>query len=344
MIGPGADRPSAIGPSAAQPHAARPSAAAPSRPGWCAMLAAAGSAAAAGVAVHVLTPAAGTAAAVSLSVLAALAVWGLAAARARAGRWDRVAAAHFAVVAGVSICLALILATVQTYPGELGSRASYWASLLFIDAVAASYLMLAWWLPSRLRPVRRNNLYALAAGLAVMIPAAYYIQHASLHGLDAGPFPGGWAWLVAFLAPLGAAFLASGSRGRPQDGLEAAIWATLLSSLTISIMIMAATYRVLPAAGSNQHVVAEAHHHGVGSAATWLASDNLGGATILLVWLPVLVFCLANLGITLGCSWAPPGCRGQDASGTQPPHRSRRSLPGPPASRAPSRPAPHPGT
>ena len=63
MIGPGTDRPSVIGPSAAQPHAARPSAAAPSRPGWCAMLAAAGSAAAAGVAVHVLTPAAGTAAA-----------------------------------------------------------------------------------------------------------------------------------------------------------------------------------------------------------------------------------------------------------------------------------------
>jgi hypothetical protein len=127
-------------------------------------------------------------------------------------------AAHYALVAGVGSCLALILATVQTYPGELGSRASYWASLLFIDAVAASYLMLAWWLPSRLRPVRRNNLYALAAGLAVMIPAAYYIQHPSLHGLDIGPLPGGWAWLVAFLAPLGAAFLASGSRGRRRTG------------------------------------------------------------------------------------------------------------------------------
>lgn len=226
-------------------------------------------------------------------------------------------------MAGVGGCLALILATVQTYPGELGSRASYRASLLFIDAVAASYLMLAWWLPSRLRPVRRNNLYALAAGLAVMIPAAYYIQHPSLHGLDIGPLPGGWAWLVAFLAPLGAAFLASGSRGRPQDGLEAAVWATLLSSLTISIMIMAATYRVLPVAGGNQHVVAEAHHRGVVSAASWLASDNLGGATIRLVWLPVLVFCLANLGITLGCSWAPPGGRGQDATAPQP-HRQRR--------------------
>ena len=253
-------------------------------------------------------------------------------------------AAHFAVVAGCGAYLALILATVQRYPAERGSDASYWASLLFIDAVVAGYLVLAWWLPRKQRPVRRNHLYALAAGVAVAIPATNYIQHPSLHTLDVGPFPGGWAWLVAFLAPLGAAFLASGSRGRPQDGLEAATWASLLSGLMISAMTMAATYRVLPSAGGSPQLVAEAHHHGVASAAIWLASDNIGGATILLVWLPVLVFCLANLGITLGCSWAPPGSRGQGATGPRPPHRPQRSRPGPQASRVASRPAPHPGT
>ena len=315
-----------------------------SRPGWYALLAAAGGAAAAGVTAHVFAPAAGTAAAVSVSALAALAAWGLAVARARAGRWDQVPAAHVAVVAGSGACLVLILATVQRYPAELGSGASYWAPLVFIDAVVASYLMLAWWLPRRMRPVRRNHLYALAAGVAVAIPATNYIQHPSLHTLDVGPFPGGWAWLVAFLAPLGAAFLASGSRGRPQDGLEAATWASLLSGLMISAMIMAATYRVLPGAANSPHLVAEAHHHGVASAAIWLAGDNLGGATILLVWLPALVFCLANLGITLGCSWAPPGSRGQAATGPRPPHRQQRSRPGPQASRVPSRAAPHPGT
>jgi len=315
-----------------------------SRPGWCALLAATGGAVAAGVTTQVFTPAAGPAAAVSVSALAALAAWGLAVARARAGGWDRVPAAHFAVVAGCATCLALILATVQRYPAERGSDASYWASLLFIDAVVAGYLMLAWWLPRRQQPVRRNHLYALAAGVAVAIPATNYIQHPSLHALDAGPFPGGWAWLVAFLAPLGAAFLASGSRGRPQDGLEAATWASLLSGLMISAMTMAATYRVLPSAGGSPQLVAEAHHHGVASAAIWLASDNIGGATILLVWLPVLVFCLANLGITLGCSWAPPGGRGQGATGPRPPHRPQRSRPGPQASRVPNRPAPHPGT
>ena len=315
-----------------------------SRPGWCALLAAAGGAVAAGVTTHVFAPAAGPAAAVSLSALAALAALGLAVARARAGRWDHVPAAHFAVVAGCGAYLALILATVQRYPAERGSDASYWASLLFIDAVVAGYLMLARWLPQRLRPVRRNHLYVLAAGVALAIPVVNYIQHPSLNGLNAGPLPGGWAWLVAFLAPLGAAFLAGGSRGRPQDGLEAATWASLLSGLMISIMIMAATYRVLPSAGGSPQLVAEAHHHGVASAAIWLASDNIGGATILLVWLPVLVFCLANLGITLGCSWAPPGSRGQGATGPLPPHRPERSRPGPQASRAPSRPAPHPGT
>jgi hypothetical protein len=136
-----------------------------SRPGWYALLAATGGAIAAGVTAHVFAPAAGPAAAVSVSALVALAAWGLAVARARAGRWDRVPAAHVAVVAGCGICLALILATVQRYPGERGSEASYWASLLFIDAVVAGYLMLAWWLPHRLRPVRRNHLYALAAGV-----------------------------------------------------------------------------------------------------------------------------------------------------------------------------------
>ena len=247
-------------------------------------------------------------------------------------------------MAGCGTCLALILATVQKYPAELGSGASYWTPLVFIDAVVASYLMLAWWLPRRLRPVRRNHLYALAAGVAVAIPVANYIEHPSLPGLDNGPLPGGWAWLVAFLAPLGAAFLASGSRGRPQDGLEAATWASLLSGLMISAMIMAATYRVLPSADGSPQVVAEAHHHGMASAASWLASDNLGGATILLVWLPVLVFCLANLGITLGCSWAPPGSRGQGATGPRPPRSPQRSRPGPQASRVANRPAPHPGT
>lgn len=315
-----------------------------SRPRWYGLLAAASGAVAAGVAVHVLAPATGTAAAVSVFALAALAAWGLAAARARAGRWDRVPAAHFAVVAGSGACLALILATVQSYPALLRVGWSYWATLLSIDTVVASYLMLAWWLPRKLRPVRRNHLYALAAGVAVAIPAVYYIAHPSLPGLDNGPFPGGWAWLVAFLAPLGAAFLASGSRGRPEDGLEAATWAALLSGLTMSIMTMAATYRVLPGAAGDPHIVADAHHHGVASAASWLASDNLGGATILLVWLPVLAFCLANLGITLGCSWAPPGGRGHVATGPRPPHRPQRSRPGPQASRAPSRPAPHPGT
>jgi hypothetical protein len=315
-----------------------------SRPGRYALLAAIGGAVGAAMAAHALAPAAGAAAAVSVSGLAVLAVWGLAGARTRAGRWDRVPAAHFAVVAGSGGCLALILATVQRYPAELSLGWSYWAALLFIDAVVASYLMLAWWLPRKLRPVRRNHLYALAAGVAVAIPAVYYIEHPSLPGLDNGPFPGGWAWLVAFLAPLGAAFLASGSRGRLQDGLEAATWAALLSGLTMSIMIMAATYRVLPGAASDPHIVAEAHHHGVASAASWLASDNLGGATILLVWLPVLAFCLANFGITLGCSWAPPGSRGQGATGPRPPHRPQRSRPGSQASRVPNRTAPHPGT
>ena len=65
-----------------------------SRPGGYALLAATGGAIAAGVAAQVFAPAAGPAAAVSVSALTALAVWGLAVARARAGRWDRVPAGN----------------------------------------------------------------------------------------------------------------------------------------------------------------------------------------------------------------------------------------------------------
>ena len=292
----------------------------PNRPGGYGVLAVAGSAAAGAAGGHLLAPATGVGAAAAMAVLAAAAAWSLAAARARAGRWRRVPAAQFAVLAGLGACLALVLATVQRYPAVLGpSIMAYWAWLLFVAAVAAGYLAVAWWLPRWRRPVRRNNLYALAAGVAVAIPAVHYIEHPSLHGLNVGGFPGGWAWLVALLAPLAAAFVASGSRGRLEDGLETGTWAALLSGLTMSIMLLAATYRVLPAAGGSQQIVAEAHRHGVASAAAWLAGDNIGGATILLIWLPVVAFCLANLGVTLGCGWAPPpGTRGLETTGHEP--------------------------
>ena len=305
---------------------------------WYGMLAATGNAAATAAAIHLLAPAARAGAAVSLSVLPAIAAWGLVTGPRRAGRRHRVPVAQLAVLAWAAGCVVVVLAMAQRYPGMIGARGSYWGLLLFFDAVAAGYLLLASWLPRWLPAARHNSSYALAAGLAVAIAAGHYVLHASVLSVWKGPFPGGWAWAVALLAPAVAAFLSGSRRGRLEDGLETATWAALLSGLTMSSMLIAATYRVLPGAAGSAQILADAHRHGMASAVSWVGGDNLGGSILMLVWLPAVVFGLACFGATLGCGWAPPGCHDQNAMELPPRRHRPRSWPDSQASR-PRRPA-----
>lgn len=132
--------------------------------------------------------------------------------------------------------------------------------------------------------------------------AAYYIAHPSLADLWTGPLPGVTVYMVIGLALLTAGALASSRRGRLEDGLETAVWATLLAGLTTSIMIIAATWRVAPSADGSRQIVADARLHGVASASAWLAGDNLGGAIFSLIWMPAVFMALAGGGAIIGCA------------------------------------------
>jgi hypothetical protein len=171
---------------------------------------------------------------------------------------------------------------------------------------AAGYLGLACLLPRRYAVVQRNSLYALAAALVVAAAAAQYIARPSLAGLWLGPVPGNSGYWLSCLALPAAAGLASMRRGRLQDGLETAVWATLLAGLTTCVMMAAATYRVAPAADGSQPIIADVRLHGMTSASAWLVSDNLGGAIILLIFTPAVFLTLAAGGAILGRGLRPP--------------------------------------
>jgi hypothetical protein len=216
-----------------------------------------------------------------------------------AGRPGSVALpAQAAMAAGVVGCLAMAVATVERYPQMMSmGTGGAWPEGVVFNVVSAGYLGAAWQLPRWFPATRRNSLYALAAGLVMAAVAAQYIARPSLMGLWEGPLPGGYPYLLAWLALPAAAALSSGRRGRLEDGLETAVWAALLAGLTTSIMMIAATFRVASAAGGSARIVADAHLHGVASASVWLASDNLGGAIFSgLILMPVVFLVLAAAG------------------------------------------------
>jgi hypothetical protein len=256
----------------------------------------------AGVAIHALVPAAGLVAAV-LTALPAGGAWGLLTMSRLAGRPGIAAlAAQAAVTTGVIGCTAVALTTVALYPQLISTSADHGLGLgLVLDVASTGYLVAACLVP-RWFPARRSNgLYALAAALVVAAAAADYVAHPSLAGLWAGPLPGASVYGLACLVMPATAAMASGRHGRVRDGLETAVWGTLLTGLITAIMLIVATYRVAPSAGGSWQIVADARLHGVASASAWLAGDNLGGAIVSLIWVPALLLALAGGGAIAGC-------------------------------------------
>ena len=266
----------------------------------------------AGAAIHALAPAAGLAPAALMALPAA----GVLTVPALAGpSRGAVLAAQVTVAAGIAGFLVLFLTVVQHYPQVMGPGNHHgWAAGLAFNVASAGYLGMAWLLPRQFAVTQRNILYALAAGLVLAAAAAHYIAHPS--GIS--------QYALACLALPAAAALASMRRGRVEDGLETARWATLLAGLTTSIMIVAATYRVAPSADGSRPVIADARLHGMTSASAWLAGDNLGGASFLLILTPIVFLMLAAGGAILGCRLRAPLGRAMTAwrpGGYQPKRR-----------------------
>jgi hypothetical protein len=268
---------------------------------WAVPLSLAIRAVVAGAAIHALAPAAGPVPA-ALMALPAAGAWGLVTMPALASRAGGVVpTAQVAVAAGVVGCLALALATVQRFPQVMGASGPHaWGIGVVFDVVSAGYLWVAWRLSRRFSATQRNILYALGAGLVLATVAGLCIAHPSLISVWIGPLHGNGPYLLACLAVPAASALAVGRRGRKEDGLETAAWASLLASLITSILIIAATIRVAPAADGSRQVIADARLHGAASASAWLAGDNLGGAIFMLIWDPLIFMTLAWGGMVIG--------------------------------------------
>ena len=250
------------------------------------------------VTIHALAPAVGPAP-LALAAVPAAGAWGVVTIPALTGRPRGVVpAAQAAVAAGVVGCLVLAVITVQSYPQVMTSGDHGWGIGVVFDVVSAGYLAAALLLSRAVRATERNSWYALAAALVLAAGAAYYIASPSLAGLWAGDIPG--EYLLACLAVPGAAALAAGRRGRIGDGLETAAWAALLGGLVTSIMIIAATSRVAPAAAASPQIIADAYQHGAASAPAWLAGDNLGGAFFALISAAVIFFAAGAAGAAAG--------------------------------------------
>ena len=272
------------------------------RPWWTVSVGLIVRAVVAGAAIHALAPAGGLAVA-ALAALPAAGAWRILTMPVPVDRLRGAAlVGQVTVAAGVVGCLALFLTVIQHYPQVMGTGMDHgWVAGVVFDVASAGYLAIAWLLPRRFPDTRRNILYALTAGLVVAAAAAQYIAQPSLIRLWMGPVPGNSEYLLACLALPAATALAVIRRGSVNDGVETATWAALLASLTTSIMIIAATYRVAPSADGSRPIIADAHLHGMTSASAWLVSDNLGGASFLLIFMPVVFLGLAGTGALLGC-------------------------------------------
>jgi hypothetical protein len=217
-------------------------------------------------------------------------------------------------------CTALAIYTVRRFPQPVSNQDHRYALICPLLAVLlASYTGLAFWLARRLPGGRRAARYGLAAA-AVM--AGCWTAGFLLHE-QAGLPTTGWAWPASIAAPGLAAALATRSTWRLKDGLIVGVWATLLGALGLFIVTVASTAGAISWFTHDQQTIADAHLHAL-PAAVWIAGDNLGGATFMLIILPVLALAAAAVGGALSrtASHLRPGhcvggtARPRPASGT----------------------------
>lgn len=218
--------------------------------------------------------------------------------------------------AAAAACTVLAIYTVRHFPQPAGNQDHRYALICPLLAVLlAGYTGLAFWLARMLPAGGRAARHGMSAA-AVM--AGCWTAGFLLHE-QAGLPTTGWAWPAAIAAPCVAAALATRSTRRLEDSLMVGVWATLLGALGFFIVTVASTAGAISWYTHDRQTIADAHLHAL-PASVWIAGDNLGGATFMLIILPMLTLVAAVAGGALGriASHLEPGHRFGDTASPRP--------------------------
>lgn len=193
-----------------------------------------------------------------------------------------------AMVICIAACVTLTAYAVWRYPQPAGSDAHRYLWLCpLLAALLAGYARLALWQPPGATAARHG---LVAASFMAASWAAGFLLREQL-GLPAT----GWAWPVAFAAPLAAGAVATRRQGGMGEGAIAGLWAGLFGGLGLFIVTMTTTYGSRNWYARDQQTIADAHLHGQ-PAVVWIVGDNLGGSIFMLIFIPALSIILSALG------------------------------------------------
>lgn len=197
---------------------------------------------------------------------------------------------RLAMVSCIAASVTLTTYAVWRYPQPVSSNVHPYLLLCpLLAALLAGYARLALWL--RQQPEDTAARYGLAAASFMAASwTAGFLLHEQL-GLTAT----GWAWPVAFAAPLAAGAAAARRQGNIGEGAIAGLWAGLFGGLGLFIVTMTTTFGSGSWYAHDQQTIADAHLHGQ-SAAVWIVGDSLGGSIFMLIFIPVLSIILSALG------------------------------------------------
>jgi hypothetical protein len=186
------------------------------------------------------------------------------------------------VLVGVPACIAVVLVGIGQYP-EAGDDPLHLYTLVFA-LVLAAYAWIALFPPAPLRPAggRVATRWALLAGL---LAAGLWVL---------GSVAGDRAWNpaiapVAFLAAQSVpAFAAAGSQRTAARGAALGLWTGLVAGVAFCVGLLAATYVSIGAYAAVPSLVADFRASGQASLGSYVVSDNLGAAVVMLVMLPAI--------------------------------------------------------
>jgi hypothetical protein len=270
---------------------------------------------AAALAIHAEVPRAGAVALIVLPGLPALCAWvalarprrpGPAGAASPAARAVQVIAAA-AIIAGPVLGVRLL----TLYPGNFGAtNLPGQIALVLFAAEIAVFLLLVIRRPEPLDAGRYSGLLGLAGALAIGGVYLYGRLHSQPDPGLLSPFAGVTiaALLTAAAMPFAVGALAALAGAARRDGFDRclqlgaadATWTALLTGPAAFIVFVLTTSRAAVAAQAADHgIIILAHQEGATGVRSWVASNNLGLAIILLTAITVVaavVFLMARFG------------------------------------------------
>lgn len=203
------------------------------------------------------------------------------------GRGEPGLAPRAAIASGIAASIGSLGYALLAYPGLRGGAAS-WGVVAFALAVLGGYGCLA---------------LLLSRGSAGQAAAARRL------GLATGLVTGGsWfaVWqsisfvpiFAALLTPVAAAVYLAWSRRSLAAGVWAGLWAGLTGGLVFFIGVSVASY-LSDGRPYDRYVIAEYQRSGAANIATYAVGDNLSGAVVMLLVVPVFACAFGSLGAWL---------------------------------------------